>query len=223
MQSPVDADLAKWRSWIEKNIRDDVVDMYARRLIWREVNEMLDANREVSDAHSAFWDFQHQNYAAAQVMAVRRQADTNHKSRALGRLIKEMRDRAEILTRDYFVGLWDEIDTDEIVRQHAHAAFDRMAGDVGDHLDPAIPRRDLESLQRDARTVRLFADQHIAHDQAEPTADVPTFDQLHAAVDSVGGIFGRYATVLTSRMYIRLEPVMLTDWKAIFRTAWLRS
>lgn len=69
----------------------------------------------------------------------------------------------------------------------------------------------------------MFVDQHVAHDQAEPTAGVPTFAQLHAAIDSVGEIFKRYAVALTASMYIAVEPVMQTDWKAIFRTAWLAS
>lgn len=223
MRSSVDADVAKWRSWIEDDIKHDVIDMHWRRLIWREVNQMLDDNPAVGQMPSAFWDFYQWNYAAVQAMAVRRQADTGPRTSALGRLIKEMRDRAEVLTRVYFVGLWDDVDTDEIVRGQAHSAFDRMAGEGGDHLDPAIPRRDLESLQRDAGAVRRYLDQHIAHDQAEPTADALTFDQLHAAIDSIGEMFGRYATVLTAAMYLRVEPVMQDDWKAIFRSAWLPS
>jgi AbiU2 len=217
----VHAEVAKWRSWIDEPIRNDVVDMHFKRLIWREVNQMVAANPEVGDVPSAFWDFHHDNYAVAQAIAVRRQADTDPRTCALALLIKEMRGNAELLTREYFVGLWDQ--TDEVAVQHAHAAFDRLAGDVGDHLDPAIPRRDFEALRNDARRVRAYVNQHVAHDQAEPTAELPTLAELHAAIDSVGEIFKRYAVVLTAGEYVTVEPFIQDDWQAIFRVPWLRS
>ena len=161
------------------------------------------------------------SYAHAQASAVRRQADANAGTSALARLIKEMRDNADVLTRDYFVGLWDQ--SDERALREAHSAFDRVAADARDHLDPDIPRQDLETLQTAARKVSLFVDQHIAHDQATPTAEAPTFNELHAAIDSLGEIFTKYAAVLTATTYIRIEPVMQDDWKAIFRLPWLRG
>jgi hypothetical protein len=89
-------------------------------------------------------------------------------------------------------------------------------------LDPAIARRDLEALQVAARKVRLYVDQHVAHDQTEPTAALPTFEELHAAIDTIGEIFKRYTAVLTAGSYVSLEPFIQSDWKAIFRVAWLR-
>ena len=217
----VAADVAKWRSWIEEPIRNDIIDMHFKRLIWREVNQMMKDNPEVGDLPSAFWDFHHDNYAVALAIAVRRQADTNPGTCALARLIKEMRDKSDLLTREYFVGLWDR--TDEIDVQHANRAFDQLAGEGAEHLDPAVAKRDLEALQVAARKVRLYVDQHVAHDQAEPTAALPTYEELHAAVDTIGEIFKRYTVVLTAGEYFALEPYIQDDWKAIFRTAWLAA
>lgn len=216
----VAADVAKWRSWIEEPIRNDIIDMHFKRLIWREVNQMMKDNPEVGDLPSAFWDFHHDNYAVALAIAVRRQADTNARVCSLARLIKEMRDKADLLTREYFIGLWDLTNGLEV--RQANGAFDRLAGEGADHLDPAIARRDLEALQVAARKVRLYVDQHVAHDQTEPTAALPTFEELHAAIDTIGEIFKRYTVVLTAGSYVSLEPFIQSDWKAIFRVAWLR-
>jgi hypothetical protein len=217
----VDADVAKWRSWIEQDIRNDIIDMHFKRLIWREINQMMKDNPEVGEVPSAFWDFHHDNYAVALAVAVRRQADTNAGTCALARLIKEMKNRAEVLTREYFVGLWDH--TNEHDMRRANAGFDQVAGEGGEHLNPAIVDRDLKALQTAARKVRLYVDQHVAHDQAQPTAELPTFEELHAAVDAIWEIFRRYTVVLTAGTYFSLEPFIQTDWKAIFRTPWLRS
>ena len=81
----------------------------------------------------------------------------------------------------------------------------------------------MEELQRAARSARLYVDQHVAHDQAEPTAEPPTLEELHAAIDTLGALFKRYTVVLTAGEYISLEPFIQSDWKAIFRTPWLLS
>jgi hypothetical protein len=108
VETEVDAIVARWRSWVEGPIRGDVVGMNFRRMIWREVNGMLEANPEVGQAPSAFWDFYGENYGAAQGIAIRRQADTNRRACSLGLLIKEMRENAERLTRDDYIGLLGE-------------------------------------------------------------------------------------------------------------------
>jgi AbiU2 len=223
MGSGVGAEVAKWRSWIEGPIRADVLGMHHKRMIWREVNEILAANQTVSDIPSAFWDFHHENYATTQAIAVRRQADRDSRTCSLARLVEEMRNNAHRLTRDYFVGLWSP-QADEIRMRMAHAAFDALAGEIGGHLDPAIPGADLAALRSDSARVRVYVNEHVAHDMAEPTAaELPTFEHLHSAIESVGEIFKKYANVLTAGTYVALEPVMQDDWKAVFRRPWLQS
>lgn len=223
MTSDVGAQVAKWRSWIEKDIRSDVVGMHFKRMIWREVQEMVAANPEVGDVPSAFWDFYGENYAAAQAIAVRRQADRDARTCSLARLIKEMQDNAELLTRDYYVGLLGERTDSDLLVKRANSDFDRLAGS-GDHLDPEIPARDFEVLQNDAHRLRIYVNEHVAHDMAEPTLpEMPTYADLHAAIDSVGEIFKKYAVTLTGGWWATLEPAIQGDWKAIFRVPWLPS
>ena len=213
----------KWRSWIEGPIRGDVVGMNFRRMIWREVNGMLEGNPEVGQAPSAFWDFYGENYGAAQGIAVRRQADTNRRACSLGLLIKEIRENAERLTRDDYIGLLGERSGEELMVQRMRAGFDRLAG-PGQHLDRQIPDRDLAALQRSARDVRVYVDEHLAHDMAQPrVAPSLTFADMHAAIDSISELFKKYAVLLTGAWWAELEPVIQGDWKAIFEVAWLRS
>jgi len=59
--------------------------------------------------------------------------------------------------------------------------------------------------------------------RAKPTvAELPTFADLHAAIDAMGAIFKKYAAILTGRIYA-LEPFIERDWEAIFRVPWLSS
>jgi hypothetical protein len=154
---------------------------------------------------------------------VRRQADRDPRTRSLRVLICEMRDNAELFTRDYFVGLLGDQTDNELMVQRAHEGFDRFAG-TGDHLDPRIPTADIDSLDRDATLVKGFVDQHLAHTQAEPNVRIPTFAELDEAIDSVGEMFKKYAATLTGAAWLMLdEPTFQYDWKAVFRVPWIAS
>ena len=50
--------------------------------------------------------------------------------------------------------------------------------------------------------------------------DLPTFGDLHDAIDGIGEIFQKYAVMLTGGWNL-LEPVIQDDWKAIFREPWI--
>lgn len=217
-----DATLAKWRSWIEGPIRSDVVDMHFKRLIWREIAAMMDANPTVGEMPSAFWDFHKDSYAVAQAIAVRRQADRDPRTCSLGVLIGEMRDNAQLLTRENYVALLGDRAADELMRQRADADFTKVAGD-GDHLDPTIADEYLAALRNAADRVRTYVNQHVAHDQAHPTmTEAPTFADLHEAIDAIGKIFQKVAVTLTGG-WNALEPVIQGDWQAIFREPWISS
>jgi hypothetical protein len=222
--SQVDDEVAKWRGWIDGPISIDVLAMHRKRMIWREVREILGANPAVGQTPSAFWDFYESNYATSQAIAVRRQADRPRRGppvRSLAVLIGEMRDSAERLTRDYYVGLLgDQLDDDRMV-ERAHHGFDMLAG-PGDHLDPEISKADLASLRSDAARVGRYVNEHLAHDAAEPTEpELPTLADLHAAINSVGEMFKKYAVTLTGGIWLSLEPAIQYDWKAIFRAPWI--
>lgn len=215
----LDENVERWRRWVETDIRNDVIGMHSRRKVWQEVDAILRANSEVSELPSVFWDFHYDNYATTQAVAIRRQGDRDTRTSSLARLIAEMEVKADCLTREYFVGLWRN--DDAALLDLAEAAFDKLSGVGSSHLDPAIPAADLEALLAGSKKLRAYVNQHVAHDQAEPTAELPTLSDLHASIDTVGAAFIKYANVLTASTWLTLEAVVQDDWKAIFRRPWI--
>ena len=217
----VDEHVARWRGWIEGPIRHDVIGMHHKRQIWRELTVLLEANPGVADTPSVFWEWMRESYVTTQAIGIRRQADRDPRACSLARLIEEMRDDAPRLTRAYFLGLWEQRH-DEWMMRRAEEAFDALAGQGGEHLDPAVPKADLASLRSDAAEMARYVNEHLAHDMAVPTvAQLPTFDDMNEAMDALGTMFRKYANVLTAGSYLTLEPVVQEDWKAIFRKPWL--
>jgi hypothetical protein len=104
----------------------------------------------------------------------------------------------------------------------ANRGFDeQFAGQVGDHFDPAIAEADLQLLAANAKAVRRYVDQHVAHADARPTAGLPTFAELDAAIDTIGKLFQKYANLLTASSWPILVPAIQHDWLAPFRVPWI--
>jgi DNA-binding CsgD family transcriptional regulator len=67
------------------------------------------------------------------------------------------------------------------VQDHVKAIFEKVGGwvtqwggDVGEHLDPAIPAADLAELMTGAGKMAGYVDEHIAHADARARAGLPT-------------------------------------------------
>lgn len=119
--------LQKWRRWTGEDIYGDVREMHFRRMIWREVGKMLDAN-PVGHVVSSFWDFYHANYAEAQAVAVRRQADVRRGTSSLRRLLDEIAGNPSLLTREGYVSLLGERGRNELLVQRMHRDWESVGG-----------------------------------------------------------------------------------------------
>jgi hypothetical protein len=222
LSAQVPDQLRKWRTWIDHDIRHNVVGMYFRRQMWRDVNEILLANPTVGQQPSAFWDFYQESYAAAQAVAIRSQADDRRDTCSLRRLLGEIAARPDLLSRRGYAELLDAQQAqDELLVQHANRDWDAWADSQGERFNGAIARADVDGLQRAAGRVSVYVNEHLAHDAAAPkVTELPTFNDLHEAIDSIGALFQKYATILTGGSW-ELDHIVLGDWREIFRTAWI--
>jgi hypothetical protein len=221
-EQPLDQRVAKWTGWCENTIANSVLTMFLQRYAWLEVGKILEDNAGALP-DSYWWEFMQDTYGTTQAVAVRRQADTHPDVASLGKLIEEIRGDASRITREFWLGLWD-VGDDQIKRHVAERAWEEhYAGNVGAHLDAAIPTADLDALTEGAANVKRYVDKHVAHAEAVPAGVTLTFEELHAAVDVIGDLFKKYSNLLTAGSYVQLEPVIQYDWKAAFTMPWLRA
>jgi hypothetical protein len=103
-----------------------------------------------------------------------------------------------------------------------------FAGEVGDHIDPAIPASHLERLSNAAESVKRYVDTHIAHtedferDKAPPRPPGFTLDDLDKAIGTIGNLFRKYMDLLKCTD-VSLDIVMLPDWLAPFEVPWINE
>jgi hypothetical protein len=162
---------------------------------------------------------------------------------SLGRLICEIGEASTVLTQEWWIGLWDgDEGNDPHWRQRAEMAWaDQFGGEVGAHLDPAIPVRDLAELRDGSQKVKDYVDRNVAHldarmipaEEGPPTeepAEAPTrrgdnltLNEVHDAIDLVGRLFCRYGNLLTAASWVDLTPTIQHDWEAVFRLPWMED
>ena len=218
-----DSRINKWRGWLER-IREDLHDIFLNQAAHTEITSML-TGRAIPG--SAIVDCIFGNYARSQAIAVRRQTDAGGQSITLRRLLNELLSNPELITRDWYVGQfpWGTQHLgDRQFNTWAHLDPEHPDPDEpGDRLLPGIVERDILLITNKTGLVRRYVDTHVAHADASPVKDIPTFADLADAITTVGEIFQRYYTLLTLSSITQLDPVPQYDWLAPFRVAWLDS
>jgi hypothetical protein len=219
MRAMADSRIEKWLRWLENEIQPEVMTMNLHRHVWQEVGEIIEANGSLGESY--WFEFSSHTYATTQAIAIRRQADTSPRVIALGRLLTEIADNAELLTRAWWIGLWTN--PDMVDHGIATAGFTKQfAPDGGEHLDPAVPAADLAELTRVAEAVKRYVDQHVAHNDAMPIPGLPTYKDLDDNIDLIGKLFAKYANLLTAAVWPILVPAIQHNWKAIFTQPWIK-
>jgi len=78
-------------------------------------------------------------------------------------------------------------------------------------------------LQYQLPTPKLSPPQRRAlHADAASPAVTLKLQDVHAAIDVIGRLFGRYYSLFTASTMLQLAPVFQDDWKAVFREPWSR-
>lgn len=204
----------RWCEWLTE-IDADLTDLAVARHVWQTVNDII--ARHSSMPPSLLFDVQARNYAAAQAVAVRRQVDRDSRSVTLARLLGEIQEAPEVLSRERYVGMFDWG-----MQNIGDSQFDEWAGNSGRHVDPAMVVNDLDALVGATDSIRHYVTKHIAHlDEHRGEVQLPTFNDLNAAIDVLFDLFRKYGVILTGSDRARMVPVPQYDWLAPLRIPWI--
>jgi len=204
-----------WCLWLD-TIDGDITSMYANREAWMTVMKIVGEHPAMPPSH--FFDLMAQNYATTQAVAVRRQADTSPTVISLGRLLSEIVEHPEILSRQRHVALY-RADLQWV----GHKEFNTFAGAEMDHVDAGAVQADIDLLRDSSEAIRKYVNKHIAHHEESPplTFVTPTFSDLDQAIDTLGSLVSRYTLMLMAVGRTVMAPVPQYDWLAPFKIPWL--
>ena len=186
--------LPKWLEWLHM-IEGHVRSMLSDRYIFREVIKIVEANPQTHHPNDFVMWFV-QQYVEAASVRVRRLVDRDRRTGSLWRLLKDIEDRADIITREWFVDqftqghLTGDKWRDSSAIGIAHGAFNRWSNTSKGCVDPVVVARHREQIERACEAVHTYVDKRIAHyDTQIATSDlrVPLWKDLDSAIDTIDG------------------------------------
>jgi hypothetical protein len=210
-----DALYERWGKWLEL-LANEVIELFTRRSIFGEVQEIIKNNIQIQTPGD-FNEWMAINYAAAMSVAVRKQAMKDDKGISFRTLLEEIKSNPKVISRARFKKNFVSVQYEEST---ANLCFDDIAGKGCDYLEVADIDKDIQTLITKTSALTKYVNKRIAHHDQKEFADIPTFKDLHEAVDYLEVLLKKYWLIFTA-LETQALPVWHYDWQAVFRYPWI--
>lgn len=215
----------KWQAWLDSiNLQVQLLVVYRR--IFTEVLEIVEGNSAV-DKDNIYFGFVSNAYVDSVVMGIRRQLKTDKQSISVARLLKEIADNSQVITRSlferqYMAGASQALQESPGVRAAMEDVFAKYAARDSEFIDPNLVLEDISGLKSICQSAEDYADKRIAHwDMNHPMSNL-TFDDINDALNQLCTIVQKYYLLLFGT-HLFMTPALPHPISELFQTAWLNS
>ena len=205
----------KWDKWLDV-VKSEITSLSINRNIFWKVQEIILNNPKIQKP-SSFYEFLVSVYATSALMGIRRQIKIDRDSISFARLLKEIYNAPEVLSRKRYVALYEG----STVERFGDRDFDRFAGEAGSHFDPNIAKSDIEKLKAKAQECEKYADRRIAHFDKRAINKLIAVKEIDNCIDFLDELTKKYYSLFRAIALVSILPTCQYDWKAIFREPWL--
>jgi hypothetical protein len=213
-----DPRLQKWCNWL-KIICDNVQILFLNRDIFSSTIDIIRKN-ELIDKSSMYFGFYVNMYIDSMVMGIRRQLKTDDESISLAKLLKEIANSPETITRSDFQEHYKDFHS-HLRELYIQQDFDQFANPEASYINAECVNNDLQVLKETCTGVEQYADRRIAHwDKRKPVLDFSE-DVVNKALDTVGELMKRYYLLLFAAN-LELHPVPQYPIFHIFEVPWIK-
>lgn len=207
---------AKLQDWM-LTLSADVRDLVTQRAIYSELREIGERNPALHRPTeliywAVFW------YSTSVTVGVRRLVDSQNRAISYRNILTTLKKNPGVITREWFSDVWEEFfrfgpeTPDEI--------FDRIVGRGAIELTGADATKDLAALEAITAGLKTYVDQRVAHRDANPHEVLPTFAELHSAIDHVCELHTKYFTLLKGEPP-DINPNLGPGWREVLRIPWI--
>ena len=211
----MDSKLKKWLEWLEI-IKAEIQQLVIDKDIFWSVQRLIKNNKEIQKP-SSFYQYLGDTYVSHSVIGVRRQIKNQKQSISFARLLTEIIENPEKISRKYYCGLYEG----SIVADLADGHFDRYCIRPGDsYISSVIVENDLKELKQITKIVEEFSDRRIAHRDTRTPENLPKFSEIDASIELLDKLYGKYHLLLYADGMDSLLPTYQYDWQEIFDSKW---
>jgi len=211
----MDKKLKKWLRWLDV-IKTEVQNLVMAKRTFHEVQQLISDNPMLHQPNS-FYGYLSRTYVSHVVIGIRRQIKCDKQSISMARLLEELIESPQVLTRKYYVDLYKG----SIVENFADQDFNKFAAPGMPYIDSTHVAADLTRLRNYTKRCEDFADKRVAHrDKTEPK-ELPTFMEVDECIALLDELYVRYFMLFHASHMDSLLPTRQFDWRAIFRVPWI--
>ena len=219
MDNDIDDDklFVKWDGWLEEILADIRELLISRDIFW-EMQQIIKANPRIHTPN-AFFRWMARIYGNDAAIGIRRQQDIDDRNKpiTLSRLLKDIQNNPQVLSRDRYVALYRED-----MKELGHRNFDEIVGGGRDYINPEMVSNDLEQLGDKAQNIKGYVNKRIAHFDKYPPRELPTFKEVDECLELFEDLLKKYLLIFRAATY-EILPIRNYDWKQIFREPWITS
>src|SRR5687768_14439251 len=201
----LDPKLAKWIRWLEI-IKGEVQELVIAKDMFKQVQKMIEDN-PLLHRPSLFYRHFSNTYVSHVVIGLRRQIKCDNQSISMARLFEEMIETPQVLTRAYFVELYE----DSAAHDFTDNDFNQFADPGAQRLNAALVEADLARLRDASKDCETFADKRVAHRDKAELKTLPTYNDVHGCIDLLDSLYTRYYLLFHAGSMDTLLPVYQND------------
>jgi hypothetical protein len=186
--------------------------------IFQDMVKVVRAN-EATLKPPVLFNWMRDNYVVAECMAIRRMLDVDERSVSLGRLLREIELRPELVSKAAYI----EVVKDKIGPGEAVRSFHKLLGESRDHITAELVASDIARLEAAETNIRKLVNKRFAH--ASPFTTVPNFEvftEMEMAIDEIDQITVKYDSLIYGGFLSTAHATKLY-WKQPLRVAWIKS
>jgi hypothetical protein len=197
-------------------IEHEIMYAYVYKRIYTEMRDEITERRADSDA--TFLNSYSHLYARGQVMMIRRLADRgDDKPRSLWWVIERIRKNPAIGSRSALLEpIRQKHPDDQFFVTDADRVYSQRFGEGNLPSDEPLAELQARLLDELVKVIE-FADRHVAHRDPRGSASLPTYAEIHAAIDHVAAIVNEINMVLRYKAVAFDDITIQGDWQAVFR------
>lgn len=209
----------KWRRWIK--IIDQVIldSIREDKLVFDSYYSLLESNTVISTQ----WNFHQwllQNHGRSLMLQVRKLVDSDSRTYSLRKLLGEIANNPESLTKRSFVAAYQKHHRDIAANNWAKYVHGKSVP----HLPESVPLKDIELLERLSKRVCILVNKDVAHLDRRRRKRTTNFDKLYDLLKQLVSIAAKYGDLLGRPVADDLDNFAITyDWMSIFDVPWRKG
>jgi hypothetical protein len=221
--SPMIDDFKHWLEWLEF-VETGVIELCVGRGVYKEMLEMYRRNPEIQKP-SLFYSWMRGLFVTWSVTLVGRLVDEKRGTRSFVRLLRSIQQSSHPPSRQHHVAIYTAAMTnvpDGEAARIANREFDRLVRDTEDLLPKKQVEADIATLVTATKPIINFRHERVAHLDANPSEQLPTYEHLDAAIFALVELLRKYS-LLIKGVSADPFPTIQYDWLAIFRVPWMKQ